>query len=143
MLVLDTEAMTVWLDPRHALRDRLVRRLDRPGESGRATTVVSFEEQMRGWLAKIRRARQADEIVREYAHLQRTLTGYCAFDMLPYDRAAPSQFEALRKQRVRVPTMDLRIACIALTHNATVLTRNLRDFRQVPGLSAEDWSRGA
>jgi predicted nucleic acid-binding protein len=30
---------------------------------------------------------------------------------------------------------------IGLAHNATLLTGNLLDFRQVPGLTVEDWSR--
>ena len=143
MLVLDTDTMTVWLDVRHSLRDLLVRRLGRPDAIRRVTTVVSFQEQMGGWLAIIHRARKAEQIVRGYANLRQAFEGYRAFELLPYDPEAQSQFEALCRQRVRVPTMDLRIACIALANNATLLTRNLGDFRQVPGLSVEDWSRGS
>jgi tRNA(fMet)-specific endonuclease VapC len=36
--------------------------------------------------------------------------------------------------------MDLKIAAIALAHNATVLTRNVKDFKLVPGLRIEDWT---
>lgn len=36
--------------------------------------------------------------------------------------------------------MDLRIASIALASAATLLSRNLRDFRQIRGLSVEDWT---
>lgn len=35
--------------------------------------------------------------------------------------------------------MDLRIACIALAHDATLLTRNTVDFAQVPALRVENW----
>jgi tRNA(fMet)-specific endonuclease VapC len=34
---------------------------------------------------------------------------------------------------------DLMIAAIALTHDATVLTRNEREFRRVPGLRVATW----
>ena len=36
--------------------------------------------------------------------------------------------------------MDLRIASIAFVTGATLLSRNLRNFRQVPGLAVEDWT---
>ena len=35
--------------------------------------------------------------------------------------------------------MDLKIAATALVHGALLLSANLRDFRQVPGLMVEDW----
>ncbi len=35
--------------------------------------------------------------------------------------------------------MDLKIACIAITHDATLLTRNTVDFARVPGLHFENW----
>lgn len=45
----------------------------------------------------------------------------------------------MRAERVRIGTMDLRIASIVLAHHATLLSRNLRDFRLVPGLRVENW----
>ncbi|MBM3862272.1 MAG: type II toxin-antitoxin system VapC family toxin [Verrucomicrobia bacterium] len=47
--------------------------------------------------------------------------------------------EGLRKHRLRVGTMDLKIASICLAHDATLLTRNLADFQKVPGLRVENW----
>jgi tRNA(fMet)-specific endonuclease VapC len=35
--------------------------------------------------------------------------------------------------------MDLKIAAIALVHDALLLSANLRDFRKVPGLRVESW----
>jgi tRNA(fMet)-specific endonuclease VapC len=35
--------------------------------------------------------------------------------------------------------MDLKVAAVALVANATLLSANLKDFQQVPGLRVEDW----
>jgi tRNA(fMet)-specific endonuclease VapC len=48
--------------------------------------------------------------------------------------------DELRRQCSRLQTLDLRIASIPLLANATLLNRNLRDFRRVPGLTAQDWT---
>jgi tRNA(fMet)-specific endonuclease VapC len=37
--------------------------------------------------------------------------------------------------------IDRMIAATALTHEALLITANPRDFRKIPGLSVEDWSR--
>ena len=59
--------------------------------------------------------------------------------MIDFDEAAVERFAELRRT-VRIGTMDLRIASITLAHSALHVTRNLIDFRQVPGLHVEDWS---
>jgi tRNA(fMet)-specific endonuclease VapC len=52
-------------------------------------------------------------------------------------RSLLQQNPALRKARLQ---KDMRIAAIALTQNATVVTLNQRDFGQVPGLQIVDWT---
>jgi hypothetical protein len=43
------------------------------------------------------------------------------------------------KSCVPLVHQDLKIAAIALTHDSLLLSANLRDFEQVPGLQVEDW----
>jgi tRNA(fMet)-specific endonuclease VapC len=35
--------------------------------------------------------------------------------------------------------MDLKAACVALVHDARLLTANRQDFEKVPGLRFENW----
>ena len=43
-------------------------------------------------------------------------------------------------QKVRIGTMDLRIAATAISNGLILLTRNTVDFERVPGLTLEDWT---
>ena len=54
-------------------------------------------------------------------------------------RQSAPQF-GMRRQRIRIGTMDLRIAATALANGMTVLTRNIVDFGRVPNLTVEDWT---
>lgn len=61
--------------------------------------------------------------------------------ILPFTASANAQYEALRRQKIRIGTQDLRIAAIVLSVNGVLVTRNWKDFQQVPGLMLEDWSQ--
>lgn len=65
---------------------------------------------------------------------------FASFTILDYTAQMDALVIDLRKQGLRIGTQDLRIAAIALVQGATVVTRNTRDFAQVPGLVIEDWS---
>jgi tRNA(fMet)-specific endonuclease VapC len=65
---------------------------------------------------------------------------YCSTPILPFEGDALSTFQSLWLQRLRIGTMDLKIAAVALANDATLLTRNLADFNQVPSLKVEDWT---
>jgi tRNA(fMet)-specific endonuclease VapC len=60
--------------------------------------------------------------------------------ILPFDGGAIAVFDDLREQKVRIATMDLRIAAIAISRNLVLLTRNIGDFSKVPGLVTENWT---
>lgn len=55
------------------------------------------------------------------------------------DGRVRGKFAEAKLAKVRVGTMDLKIACIAIANNATLLTRNINDFKIVPGLTIADW----
>ena len=105
-----------------------------------AVTIVSYEEQTRGWLAYVARARTLGQQVEAYRRLRRHLDVYRTAKVLDFDEQAATQFQRLKQARLGVGTMDLRIAAIALIHDATVLTRNAVDFGKVPKLQIEDWT---
>lgn len=106
----------------------------------RAVTIISADEQFQGRLALIRRAKTQMDAAREYDRLRETIQFFASVHILPYDAAAVAQFEALRQQGLRIGTQDLRIAAICLSHQATLATRNLRDFGRIPDLMTVDWS---
>jgi tRNA(fMet)-specific endonuclease VapC len=53
-----------------------------------------------------------------------------------------AEFDRLRenKKLKKIGRADLLIACIALANRATLVSRNLKHFGQVPGLQAENWA---
>jgi tRNA(fMet)-specific endonuclease VapC len=119
---------------------RLRFRLARLKPEERITTIITFEEQVRGWMSFLAQARSLTQQVAAYRRLKGVLDRYLKITVLEFDEAAAAEFERLKQARIRIGTMDLKIAAIALAHDATVLTRNIGDFGRVPGLRVEDWT---
>jgi tRNA(fMet)-specific endonuclease VapC len=104
------------------------------------TTAINVEEQFRGRLAQIADAKDGTTQSIAYQRLVETVLLLSEFNVLQYDAKSQQVFQALKTQRIRVGTQDLRIASITLSNNGILLTRNLRDFDKVPGLISQDWS---
>jgi tRNA(fMet)-specific endonuclease VapC len=139
---LDTNLVTVVIDgARHPLYERLARRLDEvPG--GPVVTIVSFQESMKGWLAYCSKARTPEQYIEATRKLHIALDFYADIEILDFDADAAAVFKKLDKAKLKVGTMDLRIAAIVLANGGTLLSANLSDFRKLPGLAVEDWSAG-
>jgi tRNA(fMet)-specific endonuclease VapC len=119
---------------------RLLARLQAHDSTDFYVPIVSFHEQIVGWNAYPNRARSPEAIVRAYEMFQSILRDFSAMAVASFDIAASQHFQSLRDRKVRVGTMDLRIAAIALANDWTLLTRNTVDFARVPGLRIEDWT---
>lgn len=104
-------------------------------------SLISFHEQVLGANAFIAKAKTNKGIVRGYQMLELCLLDFNRFQVLPFDAPAAMQFEMLRS-KVRIGTMDLRIAATAISHGLKLLTRNTIDFGKVPNLHTEDWTSG-
>ena len=136
MLVLDTDHISA-LEWEGEPADRLRQRLKASGYK-RVTSIVTYEEQCRGWLAYIARATTMPQQIEAYARLSKHLKLYVKIPVLEFDEVAAKRFVVLKRE-LNVGPMDLKIAAIVLAHDATLLSRNLKDFRKVPGLNVENW----
>ena len=137
MLVLDTDHVSALGVPSETGR-RLLERIDASGDEI-ATTIITVEEQLRGWLAEIHRLTDPHRQIAAYGRLQRRIDFFAAWTVLPWDTAAADRFVRFRREGTRIGSMDLKIACIAVASRATLLTGNTGDFAQVPGLRTENW----
>ena len=138
MLVLDTDVLTLIQNG-----DPAVTRVQtRIAASGRIpyVTIVTLEEQFRGRLATCSRASDPDRYIIASRFLRATFQDYVGRNLLDFDDRAATEFKRLKRLKVRIGTMDLRIASIVLANSATLIGRNLRDYQQVPGLQVQDWT---
>ncbi len=140
MILLDTDHLTLLTIPESAGYAAISSRLASMPDDEVATSIISVEEVMRGWMAVIGRERKVHRQTHAYSRLGSLFDFFSAWVILPFDDRAADEFERLRAARVRIGTMDLKIAAIALVQDATLLTANKRDFEQVPGLKIESWT---
>ena len=105
-----------------------------------ATTAINVEEQLRGRLAQVAEAREGVVQSNAYQRLVETVMLLSEFNILQYDEKSQEIYQNFRSQRIRIGTQDLRIASIVIANKGILLTRNLRDFEKVPGLTIQDWS---
>jgi tRNA(fMet)-specific endonuclease VapC len=139
MTAFDTDILSLILagHPGHYARMLTVNPADR------CVPVVASAEHLRGWLSAIRSAeagRGRISLALAYDMYDNGLRGLVAYRTLHYTAAADAEYRRLRATRIRIGSNDLRIAAICLAHNAKLVTRNARDYTQVPGLNLEVWN---
>lgn len=138
--VIDTDHISLALRGNPFVLDRL------SNQSNQAhITIITVQEIFNGWVSELNQPNAIREsIIYHYHHLFSTMELLRKLPILEFNSIAFDRYEILllqnpnlRKKRLQ---KDMRIAAIALANNAIVVTRNRRDFEQVPGLKIEDWT---
>ena len=137
LFVLDTDILTLFAREHATVAARVA---EHP-PAKIAISIVTVEEQLSGWYAQLRKAKSPERLAWAYRRLAANVRFLRHAQILDYDEAAIQAYEELKRMRLKVRKMDLQIAATALQHGGTVVTRNLHDFKKVPGLTVQDWSK--
>lgn len=131
MYCLDTDVLSAVIKPSPPLH--LIRRLARTPPTEQCTTAITLGELLYGVTR-----RGSPELAARVRDLVAS-----AGPILPFDEAAAQCYGPLRTSIERdgsgLAEPDLRIAAIALSHEAVLVTGNLRHFARVPCLEVENW----
>lgn len=139
MIILDTDHLTVLKYSRDGRFLKLAQRMADSVDQDFATTAITLEEQLRGWLAEINRVSDPEKQIPAYSELTGLIEFFSFWTFLPFDHAAASVFRQFRAQKNRAGSMDLKIASIAVSLDCVLLTANTRDFSSIPGLQIANW----
>ncbi len=134
-LGLDTNAL-------RALLNRDLAILAAIGSSELCLPAIVLNESIEGWSDQIRRCDSRHQEVRYAETVNRMCEAHELLRALPilrYTEAAQRVYAGLRHGRGNRSRNDLRIAAICIAHEVPLLTRNVRDFEDLPGLSVETW----
>lgn len=137
MIVLDTDTLTFFFRNHPPVVERMQTTADEV-----AITIVSRIETLQGRFDSLMKAADGMALQRGQQRLDEAEQHLGKIPIiLPIDAVAAAEFDRLRESRKlkKIGRGDLLIAAITLAHRATLVTRNVRDFRQVPGLRVENW----
>ena len=127
----DTDVISATIKPHPPMA--LLRRLATVPPGQQFTTSITVGELIYG-AARVDRAELTERVNRVVREAQ---------VVLPFDTAAARTFGRLKavleKSGIPLAEPDLRIASIALAHDLVLITRNVRYFARVPGLTVQNW----
>ncbi len=138
MIILDTDHVSV-LQWEAEAAERLRQRLLDANEDWVGVTAITLEEQSRAVITRLGQCKKTSDQPKYYARLASTFRFFGRWKFAEFDEDAVTQFANLRKDCKTVGSSDLKIASIALVHDALLLTANSRDFEKVAGLRFENW----
>jgi len=137
MHILDTDTLTHL----HAGHPRVIEHLRTVDDSDVGTTIITKLEILRGRIDFVLKASTGADILRAQDLFTRTDELLAQIAIVSFTQAAAEHFERLRAQSKfrKIGHADLLIASIVLSNRATLVTRNMRHFKQIPGMPVVNW----
>lgn len=137
MILLDTDTLTL-LTLGHL---QVQQHLDSADEDI-AITIVTRIEILRGRFEFLLKAADGIQLQVAQQRLNDTEAQLADVVVIPFDAVAAREFDRLRQEKSlrKIGRADLLISAIALAQRATLVTRNVRHFRMVPGLHVVKWA---
>lgn len=138
MHLLDTDILSL-LQRGHA---RIVEAIEALEDSELAITLVTKIEILRGRQDFVLKAADGEQLLRAEKWLRETELFLLKTPIVYPDTAAATQFDRLRLRMDlrKIGRADLLIASMALANDATLVTRNMRHFKQISGLKIVNWA---
>lgn len=137
MYVLDTDVV-VHLQEGHP---RLTERIEDSSDVEVYTTIITKAEILRGRSDFLLKAADASQLQRAQNWLNDSEKQLANLAILLVTNSVTEHWTRLQSRRGlgKVGRADLLIACFALAHDATLVTRNTKDFVGIPNLKLENW----
>jgi tRNA(fMet)-specific endonuclease VapC len=138
MTVLDTDTRTLFFHNHPRVRERIQQETDEL-----AITIITRIETLRGRFDTVLKAADGAELQRGQRRLMEAERDLAKIPkVLLIDAGSAREFDRLRadKKLKKIGRTDLLIAAIVLANHGRLVTRNLKDFGQVPGLRANNWA---
>ena len=139
LFILDTDSASLFLAGNQKLIYRVTQKVPHV-----VTTIVTVQELFNGWAGRGNDLAEANNLVRIYGKLWQTTEFLKTIEILTFSELANTyhqnlilEHKILAKKKLE---KDMRIAAIALSVDGTIITRNHKDFSQVPGIKIEDWT---
>ena len=140
MIILDTDIATLLSYGKTDKLNQRIATLDK-GEK-LALTIITRMEMLDGRIASVKKAADKDELRVAMERFLQTERLLVSFRRLNVDNAGLTHFESLLKGKKtrKMRRTDMLIAFIALAHETLLVTRNVNDYKDVPGLRVENWA---
>jgi len=137
--VLDTDIATLAFKR----NERVARRVAEHPADSIAISQATRLEILRGRIDAVIKAATGDELRLAVARLADSEAFLASFTViLPINEATTEHYGRLRadKKLNKVGPGDILHAAIALAHGVTLVTRNMKDYTNVPNLKVENWA---